>query len=147
VELSADQFRDILATLTHQPLEEQKARKSPRVGVSARVTIIGSDRREELVTLRDISVGGVGLMLTRARPAGEKIIVRLPRRGDKPQYVLAVVRHCTKIASEMFFVGVAFISADAYRAPATPAGSAAPAPATASTPPPEPAPEKTPAAA
>jgi hypothetical protein len=118
LELSADQFRDILTTLTNQPVEEQKARKSPRVGVSARVTIICADRHEESVILRDLSVGGVGLVLTRARVPGEKIIVRLPRRSDKPQYVLGVVRHCTQTAPDMFFVGVMFISADAYRAPA-----------------------------
>jgi len=117
LELSADQFRDILAALASQPIEEQKARKSPRVGVSARVTIIGPDRREELVSLRDISVGGVGLVLNRARAQGEKIIVRLPRRAEKPQYILGVVRHCTESTSDMFFVGVKFISADAYRAP------------------------------
>ena len=115
MELSADQFRDILATLTNQPMDDQKARKNPRVGVSARVTIIGADRREEQVSLRDISVGGVGLVFSRCRTIGENIMVRLPRRADKPQYVLGVVRHCTKLASDAFFVGVMFISADTYR--------------------------------
>ena len=125
LELSADQFRDILATLSTQRGDEQKSRKNPRVGFSARVTIIGSDRREEVVSLRDISVGGVGLAVSRERKPGEKIIVRLPRKSDKPQYVLGVVRHCSESAPGVFSVGLMFVSADAYKAPATEDGKAA----------------------
>ena len=62
-------------------------------------------------TIRDISTGGVGLVLKRRFEPGAGLAIELPAAGDcSEQTLLARVRHATRLPDGRWLLGCAFIS-------------------------------------
>jgi hypothetical protein len=61
-------------------------------------------------TIRDLSAGGVGLVLKRRFEVGSGLAIELPAHGDRPEEtLLARVRHATRLADGRWLLGCAFI--------------------------------------
>src|SRR2546430_16447175 len=94
MQLSAELYSQIIKDLTSDGLGEfgRQQRREPRVGVRARAHILPSVAATVPVPVcvRDISVGGMGLLLPREMAAGRLFIGLLPRGGGHPAVRLAV---------------------------------------------------------
>jgi hypothetical protein len=62
-------------------------------------------------TIRDLSTGGLGLVLKRRFEPGAGLAIELPAVGDRPaETLLARVRHATRLSDGRWVHGCAFIS-------------------------------------
>lgn len=109
--LTADQFQDIISTLRSDSGSPRNAEKraSPRVGLRARICISpmfeGGLPRWITAWVRDLSSDGMGLTQNEPLHAGTRFLVRFPRRGLRPLEVIYVVAHCRALAKQIFSVG------------------------------------------
>jgi hypothetical protein len=89
-------------------------RRTPRVGLSGRVTIIpctpGSDRSAVTAMVRDLSTTGIGLAHSSPVKAGEQIIVRFSATHDEPaKAILCMVTHSVTVGERLFTTGAKFL--------------------------------------
>jgi hypothetical protein len=91
----------------------QEQRQSNRVPVQSTATVVligGQNRGKHQVVMRDISVGGVGIISRFALSPGERFVLLLERDGQTPAGVACEVRHCRKVATGVYSVGARFVS-------------------------------------
>lgn len=115
MQLSAELFSQIVKDLVSDGLSDlgRQQRREPRVGVSARAHIlpIPESATPLPVRVRDLSAGGMGLLVPRELSAGELFLLLLPKAGSLPPLRLAcTVAHCQIIAADLFAVGARFAS-------------------------------------
>ena len=113
MQLSAELYSQIIKDLTSDGLGEfgRQQRREPRVGVRAKAYILPSLSATTPipVRVRDVSVGGMGLLLPREIGADRLFLLLLPKAGGHPPLRLAcTVAHCSAIAEDLFAVGARF---------------------------------------
>ena len=115
-EISSAAFESIIRSLRsdkHVGRGSDK-RKTPRVGLSGRVTIIPcsatSNRNPVVAMVRDLSTTGIGLAHSNALNNGEQIIVRFAATHDEPaKSILCLVTHSHAIGERLSTTGAKFI--------------------------------------
>ncbi|HWE03659.1 MAG TPA: PilZ domain-containing protein [Tepidisphaeraceae bacterium] len=60
------------------------------------------------VWTRDISAGGIGLIVHKPMRDGSRFIIKLPRHHDTPVLFLCTVRNCARLAANVYGVGATF---------------------------------------
>ena len=112
MQLSATQFREILATLRSDQPAGSEQRQTPRVGVRAQVDMVTIGARGESgeltkIRLVDLSAGGISFLYRDRLAAGQSMEVRLPS-SNGCLAIHAEVRHCRRIHDELFSVGAQY---------------------------------------
>jgi hypothetical protein len=113
MQLSAELYSQIVKDLVSDGLGEfgRQQRREPRVGVRARAYILPSVAATVPipVRVRDVSVGGMGLLLPRELGPDRLFLLLLPKAGGHPPVRLAcTVAHCQAIAEDLYAVGARF---------------------------------------
>ena len=115
-EISAAAFDSIIRSLRSdkQMGRGSDKRKTPRVGLSGRVTIIPcsptSDRHPVVAMVRDLSTTGIGLAHANNLADGEQVIVRFSATHDEPaKSILCTVTHSHAIGERLSTTGAKFI--------------------------------------
>jgi hypothetical protein len=113
MQLSAELYSQIIKDLVSDGLGEfgRQQRREPRVGVRAKAYILPSLSAVTPipVRVRDVSVGGMGLLLPREIGPDRLFLLLLPKSGGHPPLRLAcTVAHCSAIAEDLFAVGARF---------------------------------------
>ena len=125
-------FQGIMSSLRSDVQKTDEKRRSPRVGVGVRGTIlVHSTRRILNVYVRDLSLGGVGITCEHAIESGDHFSLLLTKPDARPTHVLYEVRHCRMAMTGIFDIGAQQVSPQAAHAPAKAqdAGSETPSPA------------------
>lgn len=115
MQLSAELFSQIVKDLVSDNggAVVRQQRREPRVGVRARAHILPILASATLlpVRVRDLSAGGMGLLVPRELAAGQLFLLLLPKAGIHPPLRLAcTVAHCHTLAEDLFAVGARFAS-------------------------------------
>ena len=113
MQLSAELYSQIIKDLTSDGLGEfgRQQRREPRVGVRAKAYILPSLSAATPipVRVRDVSVGGMGLLLPRELSPDRLFLLLLPKVGAQPPLRLAcTVAHCQAIAEDLYAIGARF---------------------------------------
>jgi hypothetical protein len=126
-EISAADFESIIRSLRSdkQGIRQSDKRRTPRVGLSGRVTIIpcsaGAGRTAVTAMVRDLSTTGIGLAHSKAVKPGEQIIVRFSAAHNEPaKAILCEVTHSLAVGEKLFTTGAKFLK-DIEVSPADPA--------------------------
>jgi hypothetical protein len=116
MQLSAELFSNIVSTMQSDERHSvrHEKRKEGRVGVRCSIEIIpqilsDAGERKVAVTVRDISPSGMGFIAHEKMPVGQKLLCRLPCENLTTIDVMMTVRHCLKLSSSLFGVGVSFV--------------------------------------
>lgn len=110
--LSAKLFEQIMTTLKSDPPRDSDHRQSPRVGARSTVLALLPENGQivqQVLSLRDISATGIGVLAKRPLPANSFFVVQLPRDVGDPMLMRCRVRHCQKIADNLYSIGAQFI--------------------------------------
>lgn len=115
MQLSAELFSQIVKDLVSDNGSDlaRQQRCEPRVGVRAKAHIlpVGASATPLPVRVRDLSAGGMGLLVPRELAAGQLFLLLLPKAGTHPPLRLACrVMHCHMFAEDLFAVGARFAS-------------------------------------
>jgi c-di-GMP-binding flagellar brake protein YcgR len=115
-EISSAAFESIIRSLRSdkQVGRGSDKRKTPRVGLSGRVTIIpcstNSERTPVVAMVRDLSTTGIGLAHANSLADGEQVIVRFAATHDEPaKSILCTVTHSHAIGDRLSTTGAKFI--------------------------------------
>ena len=113
MQLSAELYSQIIKDLTSDGLGEfgRQQRREPRVGVRAKAYILPSLSATTPipVRVRDVSVGGMGLLLPRELGPDRLFLLLLPKVGGHPPLRLAcTVAHCQAIGDDLYAIGARF---------------------------------------
>jgi len=115
-ELSSADFESIVRSLRSdkQAGRSSDKRKTPRVGLSGRVTVIPCshhvDRSAVTAMVRDLSTTGIGLAHSNPVRAGEQIIVRFAATHNEPaKAILCLVTHSITVGERLFTTGAKFL--------------------------------------
>ena len=113
MQLSAELYSQIIKDLTGDGLGEfgRQQRREPRVGVRALAYILPtlSSTTPVPVRVRDLSMGGMGLLLPQDLGPDRIFLLLLPKSGGHPPVRLAcTVAHCHAIADDLYAVGARF---------------------------------------
>lgn len=136
MQLSAETFLQIVKSLRSDTVGNggREQRKMPRVGVRGRSTILmpgKTGQRPHTVNVRDISAGGIGLLMTEPLlSVGEEFVLVLPSTGQQgKRQMLCVVARFNKLSANLYTVGASFKhEVPEAGKPATAKGNAKPVP-------------------
>ena len=114
MKLTAETFQQIVESLHSDPSAGgRELRKNPRVGVRGRATIVIAGRTASKmldVTLRDISVNGIGLMLSDPLKVGDQFVLILPGSKQTAQRaMLCLIKRVVIVSEFLFNIGAAFV--------------------------------------
>jgi hypothetical protein len=113
MQLSAELYSQIVKDLVSDGLGEfgRQQRREPRVGMRARAYILPtvSATVPVPVRVRDVSIGGMGLLLPTELGPDRLFLLLLPKGGGKPPVRLAcTVAHCQALGEDLYAVGARF---------------------------------------
>jgi hypothetical protein len=115
-EISAEAFESIIRSLRSDARVGRGSdkRKTPRVGLSGRVTIIpcspNSDRNPVVAMVRDLSTTGIGLAHSNPLVVGEQILLRFAATHMEPaKTILCTVTHSHTVGERLTTTGARFI--------------------------------------
>lgn len=119
--LTAETFDELIRSLRSNAPAGSEKRRQPRVGLRVRAEVMvrdpatgfGGERAE--ITIRDISAGGVGLLVPRPIDAGQRFSLVLD--GAASRSVRCVVMHCRSVGANLFRIGAKFEDDDAGAEP------------------------------
>jgi c-di-GMP-binding flagellar brake protein YcgR len=126
--LSADVFDGILKCLK---TEQQGAnhRKTPRISIRARVTMIPIVNNAAAPAIqawsRDISKTGIGFLSNTPLMVGQHVVLELQREDARPMRLLCEVLRKERVNDELFVIGAKFLSSISGSASAEPGKTAA----------------------
>lgn len=110
--LSAQQYADIVSSLTTPPEAGEEKRRAPRILHRCRASIyIGRDPLGGVrtgVVLRDLSSRGVCLFYNKEMPRGTEFVLHMDRAGGQPVHILARVAHCRCQNKTLYVIGAEF---------------------------------------
>lgn len=97
--LSAHTYQEILRSLKSDSRPGTERRQAPRVGLRAKVTLItlsptGQQGPPQAVWVRDLSEGGIGLVVTRAMARGDYFIIKFKEDSLSKVCLLCQVMQC-----------------------------------------------------
>jgi len=108
---SESKFHGIMSSLRSDVQKTDEKRRSPRVGVGVRGTIlVHSTRRILSVFVRDLSLGGIGITCDQPVESGDHFSLRLTKADGKPAHILYEVRHCRMAIDGIYDIGAKQVS-------------------------------------
>jgi hypothetical protein len=111
MDLTADQFATVIASFS-EPSDQQDKRRAERVVHQCVVPIVlgynTPEERQAMVTVRDLSPRGVGLISSKPLPRGEQFVLQLNGPGSAPSVLLCTVAHCSKQGKKAYAIGAEF---------------------------------------
>ncbi|HEY8750876.1 MAG TPA: PilZ domain-containing protein [Tepidisphaeraceae bacterium] len=108
--LTESKFRSIMSALRSDTNKADEKRRAPRVGVGIRgLVLVHSTRKVYPVSIRDLSMGGIGLTCEQRLAAGEHISLVLTKADGKSTHILYEVRHCHEAINGIFDVGAKLV--------------------------------------
>lgn len=116
MELSAELFSEIAGSRAAAPARHptNDKRKHERVPLADRATVStlsrGLEGMDEVVIVRDISVGGVGLLCSEAMEAGQEFVIQFSGQHGLAARILCKVARCEPggFGGSQFIVGATF---------------------------------------
>src|SRR4051812_43569372 len=100
--LSADQFKQILASLKSDTPDRSLSEKrtAPRVGLRTKITLYmdADPTRPTDVWVRDLSASGIGFVNGYPMEADREFLIRFPTRGHHALSVVYTVMHCKDLS-------------------------------------------------
>jgi hypothetical protein len=109
MQFTARYLSDLIRSLRSHNNSAMDKRKSPRVGMRARVEIWHGSLGQMSVWMRDLSAGGANLAVPVNMNVGDELHLLLaPGSPGDPEKLGCRVMHCRKLATNMFAVGVRF---------------------------------------
>jgi hypothetical protein len=124
MQLSAQDYAEIVATLQAAEADGSDKRRFTRMQVRGRIVVTpitdGHAGTSYTALTRDISFQGAGIMQTIPVQLGQNVLLYLPRRGRPILCVLSKVVHVRPLADGLVAVGCEFL------APAEPGAAKAP---------------------
>jgi len=110
-----------MSSLRSDVQKTDEKRRSPRVGVGVRATIlVHSTRRVLNVFVRDLSLGGIGISSDHSIEVGDHFSLLLAKPDTKHTHILYQVRHCRPSNDGIFDVGAQQINLQTTTQPNTP---------------------------
>jgi hypothetical protein len=113
--LTANMLNDIVSNLKSDAggARGQEKRTQGRVGLRGTLEIVPCTFNKEAntartVCVRDISVCGIGLLVSSALEEGVEFIARFVREGKPPLCILYKVRYCRRISNDLLTIGASF---------------------------------------
>jgi hypothetical protein len=104
--LSYERFAELTRSLRSNSPDQLNKRVKPRVGLRAQVEIILPSHREPiLVWVRDVSEGGIGLLVGMEVHEGLEFLISLVDRDKIPHLIRGVVAYSRKVATHLYAVG------------------------------------------
>ena len=110
--LSESAFQKIIDSL-RPAFRKEDLRQTTRVPVQSSATILrvgDGGWGKQSVVVRDLSLGGVGLLSPRSMNVGDKFVLLLLREKENPAGVACTVRHCRQVDDGLFSIGGQFVS-------------------------------------
>jgi|GEM_PF-2297066 len=116
MQLSGELFRQILSQLKGLASDDEQ-RIGPRVGMHHRVllTPLGSESgksRPVVVSVRDMSVDGIGILHHVRLPAKSLFAIRLPVYGTRDITAVYSIKHCDVLEKDLFRIGGVLLKID-----------------------------------
>ena len=112
MDLTAEQFAEILKSLNELSRQPSDKRRAPRVNHRCRALITrGKELHSglsESVSVRDFSPRGICILCPKPMAGGENFIICMSRRGSSPVHILCTVVHCNAVSKEMHTIGAEF---------------------------------------
>jgi PilZ domain len=111
MKISAEMFEAITASIRGEARHEK--RKSPRVGLSGKMTIVAlapaKDRKPTLVPVRDLSATGIGILHNEDLQAGQQFNLMLEsEKKEKARSIVCTVRWSQPAGPDMYSIGASF---------------------------------------
>jgi PilZ domain len=109
-QLSSEVFREIVRQLKGTPVNDDK-RRSPRVGLRGQVPLTllakddGNAPQTYMVSVRDLSPDGIGIMHHLPLASGTHFAIRLPSRDHRDLSAVYIVKHCKPLEKDLFGIG------------------------------------------
>ena len=110
--LTAERFSDLIASLEALQDDHSEQRRQPRVALEADATIIplGYERPGATpIIARDLSSSGIGFLHNRQLALDEQFALVLPQIDDNPAIVLCEVAFWQPLGREVFAIGGRFV--------------------------------------
>ena len=110
--LTAERFSDLIASLEALKDDHSEQRRQPRVALEADATIIplGYERPGATpVIARDLSSSGIGFLHNRQLALDEQFALVLPQTDDNPAIVLCEVAFWQPLGRDVFAIGARFV--------------------------------------
>ena len=126
--LSAELFQQIVASLrSDRSLRNHEKRTRPRVGLRSSLEVIpcGRGGKRFVVTVRDLSADGIGLVSNVVMQVGQEFVAHYERQDREPLRVQYTVAYCKTISSGLYSVGARLVRVLPAELAATPAAPAA----------------------
>ncbi len=122
--ISAEMFEAITKSIRSDRCSEK--RTSPRVGLSGRMAIVpampGAIRKAELVTVKDLSANGIGIVYHKALKVGEQFNLLLKsEKSGRTMTIICTVRWSRPVGPELHSIGASFETNDDEPIESTPA--------------------------
>jgi hypothetical protein len=114
MKLTAERFAQIIGALRSDAKcgRDSERRRNPRVGLRAQVLIAIRDKEgvvnRTVTWTRDVSVGGIGLMLSKPVAMGTYFLAHLEGRDGSTDVLYQVVRCYPGPSKDIFHVGARF---------------------------------------
>ena len=116
MELSTDQLTEVLKSASPEGYRDvdHNLRRAVRVNLRATISMAtcvdGRRQTPTLVTVRDISVRGIGFLFDTQLAAGQQLVAYLSSGTSKPLNMLCGVVHCKRTSdNNMYSIGAEFI--------------------------------------
>jgi hypothetical protein len=111
MKISAEMFEAITASIRGEARHEK--RKSPRVGLSGKMTIMplppAKNCKPVLVPVRDLSATGIGILHSEDLQMGQQFnLVLKSERTAKTRVILCTVRWSLLAGPDMYSIGASF---------------------------------------
>jgi hypothetical protein len=112
MKLSDEIFQKITDSVAVVSRDETRPsdRRSPRVRLSTQLSVHRWDRPAEAISsrVRDMSVGGVGLLHNERVALDERLVVRFPMHAGQYLLIVGTVLYWEPLAEGLFAIGVQF---------------------------------------
>ena len=110
--LTAERFSDLIASLEALKDDHSEQRRQPRVALEADATIIplGYERPGATpIIARDLSSSGIGFLHDRQLALDEQFALVLPQANDNPALLLCEVAFWQPLGRDVFAIGARFV--------------------------------------
>jgi len=109
VEISESKLTEMISSVNAAGQEVGTRRTAMRIPVEgyARIQPLGDHGGERVVGIYDMSRGGIAIVDTEARAAGEQFKVMFARQGKRPIEVMCTTRHVRR-QGEGYIIGAEF---------------------------------------
>ena len=113
MQLFAEQLGEILTALGDTPAASRHGEKRSffRIGARYRIAVRRRGTSAATAWLRDVSAGGVGMLLSQASPPrlGTALAVELPRKDGSVAFIACIVRNASQFSPGTQQVGASFL--------------------------------------